>query len=148
MKHCLICILIPIFLPLYVLLLTISKNCFFREATKPKDIKFKRISKAKSRSLEELRDQLRWQQILSDNEVCDDQKIIEEQFYDKIDIEVEGIISNKTRNRLTALREYLKQYGGMVGINQRSLDTHLQFPASLDDTTEVTCNEDHFHNVE
>ena len=98
--------------------------------------------------MEELRDQLRWQQILSDDEVCDDQKIIEEQFYDKIDIEVEGIISNKTRNRLTALREYLKQYGGMVGINQRSLDTHLQFPASLDDTTEVTCNEDHFHNVE
>jgi hypothetical protein len=121
---------------------------FFREPTKPKDVKFKRISKAKSRSLEELRDQLRWQQILSEDEVCDDQEIIEEQFFDKTDIEVEGIISNKTRNRLTALREYLKQYGGMVGINQRSLDSHLQFPPSLDDTTDVTCNEDRLNHVD
>jgi hypothetical protein len=32
-----------------------------RAVTKPKDVKFKRISKAKSRSLEELRGKLRWQ---------------------------------------------------------------------------------------
>ena len=33
-----------------------------RAVTKPKDVKFKRISKAKSRSLEELRGKLKWQQ--------------------------------------------------------------------------------------
>lgn len=31
-----------------------------RTVTKPKDVKFKRISKAKSRSLEELRGKLKW----------------------------------------------------------------------------------------
>jgi hypothetical protein len=31
---------------------------------KPKDVKFKRISKAKARSLEELRDKLKWEQML------------------------------------------------------------------------------------
>ena len=61
---------------------------------------------------------------------------------------MEGIISNKTRNRLTALREYLKQYGGMAGINQRSLDSHLQFPPSLEDTINVTCNEDDLNDVD
>jgi hypothetical protein len=35
-----------------------------RAVTKPKDVKFKRISKAKARSLEELRDKLKWEQMV------------------------------------------------------------------------------------
>ena len=119
---------------------------FFREPTKPKDIKFKRISKAKSRSLEELRDQLRWQQILSEGEMCsiEDKNIIEGQYFDKAsESEIEGIISNKTRNRLTALREYLRQYGnGVVGLHQRSLDSHPQLPASFDNSDYAACNDE------
>ena len=103
-------------------------------------MKFKRISKAKSRSLEDLRDQLRWQQLNSDTKDCDvvfEQNNAEEHGIDKSEDEViEGIISHKTRNRLTALREYLKQYGGMAGINQHSLDSQLQFPSGFDINSE------------
>ena len=74
--------------------------------------------------------------------------MIEEQCIEKTDIEIEGIISNKTRNRLTALREYLKQYGGMAGINQRSLDSHLQLPPSSDSTDNVLTNEDKLNHVD
>ena len=35
-----------------------------RAVLKPKDVKFKRISKAKARSLEELRDKLKWEQMI------------------------------------------------------------------------------------
>ena len=119
---------------------------FFREPTKPKDIKFKRISKAKSRSLEELRDQLRWQQILSEGEMCskEDKNIIDGQYFEKAsESEIEGIISNKTRNRLSALREYLRQYGnGVVGLHQRSLDSHPQLPTSFDNSDYTACNDE------
>ena len=58
--------------------------------------------------------------------------------------EIEGIISNKTRNRLTALREYLRQYGsGVVGLHQRSLDSHPHLPTALDNENDyVACNEE------
>ena len=129
------------------ILLKFIPNHFFREPTKPKDIKFKRISKAKSRSLEELRDQLRWQQILSEGELCseEDNRNMDGQCYEKAsESEIEGIISNKTRNRLTALREYLRQYGsGVVGLHQRSLDSHPHLPPDLDNANEyVACNEE------
>ena len=109
-------------------------------------MKFNRISKAKSRSLEELRDQLRWQQILSEGEICseEDRHIMDGQCFEKSsENEIEGIISNKTRNRLTALREYLRQYGnGVVGLHQRSLDSHPQLPTSLDNSDYAACNEE------
>jgi hypothetical protein len=35
-----------------------------RAVLKPKDVKFKRINKAKARSLEELRDKLKWEEML------------------------------------------------------------------------------------
>ena len=35
-----------------------------RAVLKPKDVKFKRINKSKARSLEELRDKLKWEQML------------------------------------------------------------------------------------
>ena len=109
-------------------------------------MKFNRISKAKSRSLEELRDQLRWQQILSEGEICseEDRNIMDGQCFEKAsENEIEGIISNKTRNRLTALREYLRQYGnGVVGLHQRSLDSHPQLPTSLDNSDYAACNEE------
>ena len=120
-------------------------------------MKFKRISKAKSRSLEDLRDQLRWQQLNSDTKDCDvvfEQNNAEEHGIDKSEDEViEGIISHKTRNRLTALREYLKQYGGMAGINQDSLDSQLQFPSGFDINseeynTENTCRKRKDNDVE
>ena len=111
-----------------------------RETTKPKDIKFKRISKAKSRSLEELRDQLRWQQIMCEDEDCGNKNSIDDQDLEKSNSGVESISLSKAGNRLTALREYLKQYGGMAGINQRSLDSNLQFPSSLQ-KPDVGCNE-------
>ena len=122
-----------------------------REVTKPKGIKCKRITKAKSRSLEELRDQLRWQEINSEMVDCDDSSNMQEQGLEKSDNPGEGIISNKTRNRLTALREYLKQYGGMVGITQQSFDSHFQFPPSLEKSSsgfnpEVGCMENRHGN--
>ena len=109
-------------------------------------MKYNRISKAKSRSLEELRDQLRWQQILSEGEICseEDRNIMDGQCFEKSsENEIEGIISNKTRNRLTALREYLRQYGnGVVGLHQRSLDSHPQLPTSFDNSDYTACNDE------
>ena len=109
----------------------------YREPTKPKDVKFKRISKAKSRSLEELRDQLRWQQILSDGEDFSDNNNMQETNCEKSDNDGDGIITNKTRNRLAALREYLKQYGG---ISQRSLDSCSPIIPMVNDKDSSTCS--------
>ena len=95
-----------------------------------------------------MRDQLRWQQIISEGEDCSDSNDMQERNYEKIDNDLEdGIVTNKTRNRLAALREYLKQYGGMAGMTQRSLDSPLQTPSSFHKsnaacTKEVVCNDD------
>ena len=112
----------------------------YREPTNPKDVKFKRISKAKSRSLEELRDQLRWQQILSDGEDFSDNNNMQENNCEKSDNDGDGIITNKTRNRLAALREYLKQYGGVTGISQRSLDSCSPIIPMVNDKDSSTCS--------
>ena len=82
-------------------------------------MKYNRISKAKSRSLEELRDQLRWQQILSEGELCseEDRHIMDGQCFEKSsENEIEGI-----KETLPDKNKLLRSYERYADASAKSL---------------------------
>jgi hypothetical protein len=73
-----------------------------RAVLKPKDVKFKRINKAKARSLEELRDKLKWEQMLESVSA-------EEVASNSLDLtdSVSNSKASPSTNRLALIREFM-----------------------------------------
>ena len=71
-----------------------------RAVLKPKDVKFKRINKAKARSLEELRDKLKWEQML---ESVSAEEVV------SIPIEFSESGSKSSPNRLALIRGIMER---------------------------------------
>ena len=85
-----------------------------RTVTKPKDVKFKRINKAKSRSLEELRGKLKYPSGSSSSFGADQDDLDELETDDNDDGSANGTPNASQRgSRLALLREIMK--------NQKSL---------------------------
>lgn len=81
-----------------------------RTVVKPKDVKFKRINKAKSRSLEELRGKLKWPLVVGDENYEEDE-----------DDDGQG------QNRLALLRELMQQHMSSLSLDHET--THHQSTA-------------------
>jgi hypothetical protein len=84
-----------------------------RTVLKPKDVKFKRINKAKARSLEELRDKLKWEQML---ESVSAEEVVSGPFFESPDSggtksspDYSGSKSSPSSNRLAMIRGFMER---------------------------------------